>query len=181
MNVKEIREKLIKFDDYTEVLTTCRHCGYGFTGDIAFNVVDHTNQTFGYINVELNGRKNKTIMLDREVEINKKDLTIIINELNDFGSCDLSQSDKIDKVLEILNKLISQEEMQIYEKEIRITEIKEKMVEYKSCKNGLTEEQQKDIDSNIEELEKERVELELELYEIYRELNDKRHKEKYGK
>ncbi len=56
MNVGQIRALLSKYPDNTQVLVFCEKCRHGESSEreVLIDVVDKTNQTFGYIQIEFN-------------------------------------------------------------------------------------------------------------------------------
>ncbi|MGL5191327.1 MAG: hypothetical protein ACRC7S_16930 [Cetobacterium sp.] len=131
MNVKEIREKLIKFDDYTDVLTTCRHCGNGYSGNIAFEVNDFTNQTFGYIQIEMNSGVEQPLMFERKVSVDKKDLYTLKVLLNGIDVEDFLFDEK-QSILEKISSCITPEEENVFKIEKELTSLNKEFMQIES-------------------------------------------------
>ncbi|MGL5243884.1 MAG: hypothetical protein ACRC7R_01730 [Sarcina sp.] len=142
MNVKEIREKLIKFDDYTEILTTCRHCGNGYSGNIAFEVNDFTNQTFGYIQIEMNSGNAKPITFERRVSVDKKDLYAIKCLLSGIDVEDFLFDEK-QSILEKISSCITPEEENVFKIEKELTSLNKEFMKNELELKNTTQETKK--------------------------------------
>lgn len=183
MNVKEIREKLIKFDDCTEVLTICRHCGNGYSGNIAFEVNDFTKQNYGYIQIEMNSGVEQPLMFERKVSVDKKLLNDMIYDLEYFSlTCD-DDIEISEKLIKKLKDLIGgPEERTIFDNERRLTrknkEFLDLEVKLSKADNEITK---KSISLRMEAVKLELKQIEDELDENYRNANEILWERKYNK
>lgn len=100
LTVGHLEEQLRKFPKGTTISLTCNSCHHGSIGDIdIINIVDNTDQTYGYIELVFNNKSTPNVELskDRE-EFYKKEIQRL-NDKNDGLEDELERfKSKIDRI-----------------------------------------------------------------------------------